>query len=153
MPLGNCFRHAALACAISTALVTTGFGPAAADAGFRKWIQDFYGTAAKSGITRKTYNAVFDGITDVDQQVIEKANYQPEFSSEIWEYLDARVTKFTVAKGQEMRQKYKRWLDVIERRDLAPGKPSSGKLTVSIWLAQDRRLLADQAPQGATEFA
>ncbi|MBX3528861.1 MAG: class I SAM-dependent methyltransferase, partial [Rhodoblastus sp.] len=44
-------------------------------------------------------------------------------------------------------------LDVIERRDLAPGKPSSGKLTVSIWLAQDRRLLADQAPQGATEFA
>ena len=116
MPLGNCFRHAALACAISTALVTTGFGPAAADAGFRKWIQDFYGTAAKSGITRKTYNAVFDGITDVDQQVIEKANYQPEFSSEIWDYLDARVTKFTVAKGQEMRQKYKRWLDVIERR-------------------------------------
>jgi len=44
-------------------------------------------------------------------------------------------------------------LDVIERRDLAPEKPSSGKLTVSIWLAQDRRLLADKAPQGATEFA
>ncbi len=44
-------------------------------------------------------------------------------------------------------------LDVIERRDLAPDKPSSGKLTVSIWLAQDRRLIADKAPQGATEFA
>jgi len=44
-------------------------------------------------------------------------------------------------------------LDVIERRDLAPAKPSSGKITVSIWLAQDRRLIADKTPQGATEFA
>lgn len=44
-------------------------------------------------------------------------------------------------------------LDVIERRDLAPAAPASGKLTVSIWLAQDRRLLADTAPRGATEFA
>ncbi len=44
-------------------------------------------------------------------------------------------------------------LDVIGRRDLAPKREASGKLTVSIWLAQDRRLIADKTPQGATEFA
>lgn len=44
-------------------------------------------------------------------------------------------------------------LDVLERRDLAPARPAPGKLIVSIWLAQDRRLLADKAPAGATEFA
>ena len=42
---------------------------------------------------------------------------------------------------------------MIDRRELAPAREASGKLTVSIWLAQDRRLLADKAPQGATEFA
>ena len=44
-------------------------------------------------------------------------------------------------------------LDVIDRRDLAPAREAAGKLTVSIWLAQDRRLIADKTPQGATEFA
>jgi ubiquinone/menaquinone biosynthesis C-methylase UbiE len=44
-------------------------------------------------------------------------------------------------------------LDVIERRDLAPARPQAGKLTVSIWLAQDRRIITDKAPRGATEFA
>ncbi|MFV0281228.1 MAG: ArsR/SmtB family transcription factor [Rhodoblastus sp.] len=43
-------------------------------------------------------------------------------------------------------------LDVISRRDLAPARAATGKLTVSIWLAQDRRIIADMAPQGATEF-
>jgi ubiquinone/menaquinone biosynthesis C-methylase UbiE len=44
-------------------------------------------------------------------------------------------------------------LDVIERRDLAPARGASHKLTVSIWLAQDRRIITDTAPRGATEFA
>ncbi len=44
-------------------------------------------------------------------------------------------------------------LDVIERRDLAPARGVKHKLTVSIWLAQDRRTITDIAPKGATEFA
>ena len=38
--------------------------------------------------------------------VIERANFQPEFTSKVWDYLDARVTKFTVSEGQELRVKY-----------------------------------------------
>lgn len=87
-----------------------------ADAGFRKWINGFYSTAAKNGISKKTYNSVFAGITKPDELVIERANFQPEFTSKVWDYLDARVTKFTVAEGQRLRKKYKKWLDIIEKR-------------------------------------
>ncbi len=44
-------------------------------------------------------------------------------------------------------------LDLVSTRHLAPGGTEAGKLTVSIWLAQDRRIQTDIAPRGATEFA
>lgn len=44
-------------------------------------------------------------------------------------------------------------LDLVDTRHLAPARGVSGKLTVSIWLAQDRRIPTDLAPGGATEFA
>ncbi|WP_075997380.1 lytic murein transglycosylase [Salaquimonas pukyongi] len=91
-------------------------GTAYADAGFRKWISDFYSVAAKNGISRNTYNSVFEGVRQIDPLVLERANYQPEFTSKVWDYLDARVTKFTIAEGQRLRRKYKRWFDVIEKR-------------------------------------
>jgi len=87
---------------------------AGADAGFRKWISDFYGVAAKNGITRQTYDAVFAGVTSPDPEVIRSANYQPEFKSKVWDYMDNRITKSAIEKGLEMKVKYKRWLDIIE---------------------------------------
>lgn len=44
-------------------------------------------------------------------------------------------------------------LDIIKHRHLSPPHDQSGKLTVSIWLAQDRRIQTDVAPPRATEFA
>lgn len=96
------------------------FGPlagvASADAGFQKWIRDFYGVAAKSGITRETYNAVFRGVKIPDPDVIKSANFQPEFKSKVWDYLDNRITDSAIEKGLEMKVQYKRWLDIIEKR-------------------------------------
>lgn len=43
-------------------------------------------------------------------------------------------------------------LDLVDTRNLSGGT-EAGKLTVSIWLAQDRRIQTDIAPRGATEFA
>ena len=100
--------------AIGLSVMLTGI--AHADAGFQKWISDFYSVAAKNGISRNTYNSVFNGVREIDPLVLERANYQPEFTSNIWDYLDARVTKFTVAEGQRLRVKYKRWFDAIEKR-------------------------------------
>ena len=87
---------------------------ARADAGFVKWINDFYTTAAQNGISKSTYTKAFSGITTPDPAVLEKARYQPEFKSDIWDYLDSRVNPYTVRIGREMLQKHGRTLAVLE---------------------------------------
>ncbi len=44
-------------------------------------------------------------------------------------------------------------LEVIGRRDLVPSKKDGGKLTVSLWLGRDRRVIADPIPLTNREFA
>jgi membrane-bound lytic murein transglycosylase B len=89
--------------------------PVRADQGFVDWINDFYPTAAKAGISRATYVKTFKGVTEPDPTVIEKANYQPEFKSRIWEYLDSRVNPYTVGIGKDMLRQHAATLNAIER--------------------------------------
>ena len=89
---------------------------ARADAGFKTWITKFYPVAAQSGITRSTYEKAFSGVSEPDQDVLEKAAYQPEFKSKIWDYLDSRVNPYTVKIGREMGVKYRTTLTGIERQ-------------------------------------
>lgn len=86
-----------------------------ADAGFQKWIRDFYPTAAAAGISAQTYNRAFAGIKDPDADVLRKAAYQPEFKSDIWDYLDSRVNPYTVKIGREMLAKHGRTLASLEK--------------------------------------
>lgn len=44
-------------------------------------------------------------------------------------------------------------LEMIERRDLVPDQNEGGKLTVSLWLGRDRRVIADPLPLTLGEFA
>jgi membrane-bound lytic murein transglycosylase B len=89
---------------------------AAADAGFRKWIADFYPVAAKRGIRKSTYNKAFKGVKTPDPEVLRKARFQPEFKEAAWSYVDTRVHASTVERGQALSRKYDRTLDAIERR-------------------------------------
>ena len=102
--------------AVLAANVIIGPNEAYADAGFRKWINSFQSVAAKHGIKRSTYNAVFKNIRDIDPEVLKKARYQPEFVSKVWDYLDSRVTSWTIETGQEKRIELKSWLDLIESK-------------------------------------
>ncbi|OHV75460.1 lytic murein transglycosylase [Ensifer sp. LCM 4579] len=106
------FRHIAAALVIAAA---SGASPARADSGFQNWINDFYATAAKNGISRETYRQAFAGVTTPDPTVIEKANHQPEFEHKIWEYIDSRVNPYTKRIGQEMAARHARTLAAIER--------------------------------------
>ena len=101
---------------LCAALLGTTIGPSHADAGFRNWIKGFYATAAKQGITAKTYNAVFAGVNSPDPAVIKSANYQPEFKSKIWDYMDNRITESALETGLEMKAKYSKWLNLIEQK-------------------------------------
>ncbi|ASY70440.1 lytic transglycosylase [Sinorhizobium fredii USDA 205] len=106
------FRHIAAALVVAAAL---GPSTARADQGFQNWINSFYATAAKSGISQATYRKAFAGVKTPDPAVIEKANYQPEFKHKIWEYIDSRVNPYTRRIGQEMAAKHTRTLDAVER--------------------------------------
>jgi membrane-bound lytic murein transglycosylase B len=88
---------------------------ARADAGFKTWVANFYSTAAKSGISRSTYDRAFAGISGPDQEVLRKADYQPEFKSKIWDYLDSRVNPYTVKIGREMAARHGATLNAVER--------------------------------------
>ena len=87
-----------------------------ADAGFMKWIQDFYPVAAESGISRNTYDTVFAGVESPDPTVLKAARYQPEFIAPVWDYLDNRITEGAIRQGQMLAESYKNWLDIIESR-------------------------------------
>ena len=98
--------------AVFLALAPTG---ALADARFEKWIRAFYPEAARAGITSQTYNAAFSGITNPDPDVLQKAQYQPEFTTQIWDYLDSRVNPYTVKMGKDAEAKNMRSLQNIEK--------------------------------------
>lgn len=109
-------HHPSLLGALTLTIATSMMPVAAhADAGFKKWINGFYTTAAKSGISQKTYNQAFAGVSEPDPDVLEKARYQPEFKSQIWDYLDSRVNPYTVRIGREMLAKHGRTLAALEK--------------------------------------
>lgn len=88
----------------------------AADGGFRQWLDDFYVVVAKEGISRATWNAAFTGVTEPDPLVLEKANFQPEFTTEIWDYLDSRVNPLAVDKGRKMAKVHASTLAAVEQK-------------------------------------
>lgn len=90
--------------------------PARGDPGFRKWIAEFCAAAVAQGITRETCDAAFAGIEAPDARVLRKARYQPEFTLEIWDYLDPRVNRRTVERGEQMAERYATVLEAVERR-------------------------------------
>lgn len=101
--------------AIATMMVATSAIDARADTGFKSWVSKFYQTAAASGINRSTYDKAFAGISGPDKDVLDKASYQPEFKSQIWDYLDSRVNPYTVRIGREMLARHGRTLNSIEK--------------------------------------
>ncbi len=89
---------------------------AAADTEFSRWIDGLYPEAKQEGISRITWETAFTGVTEVDAGVLEKANYQPEFTTEIWDYLDARINRLSLGKGEKMGKYYARTLADVEQK-------------------------------------
>ena len=106
-------KHALLAAGLSLALGCVA-GPASADAGFRNWVSEFRSVAAKNGVSRQTFDRAFQGVTEPDPEVLEKARFQPEFKAPVWDYFDNRVQEQSITQGRAMARKWKPWLDKIE---------------------------------------
>ena len=90
--------------------------PGKTDDAFKNWLESFFPTAKEQGITRKVWEDTFADVQGIDEKVLKKANYQPEFSTEIWDYIDARVNILSVERGEKMGRYYARTLSSIEKR-------------------------------------
>jgi membrane-bound lytic murein transglycosylase B len=94
------------------------FPPAsgAAQTAFKQWLDDFRPVAGQQGVNQATWERAFAGIAEVDGRVLEKASYQPEFTTEIWDYLDGRVNPISIAGGQRMDRIHDRTLTEVSRK-------------------------------------
>ena len=86
-----------------------------ADAGFNKFLRDFWPTAQSYGIKSDVYNRVFTGMNP-DDDTLRLMNKQSEFVKPIWEYLDSAVSDTRVTRGKELLVQYRDVLTAIEAR-------------------------------------
>ncbi len=69
---------------------------------FAAWLDQFRPVAGQQGVRQATWDKAFAGISVLDAKVLEKANYQPEFTTKIWDYIDGRVNPISITRGQQM---------------------------------------------------
>jgi len=102
---------------VATALFIAGLAfPAQAQsqAGFQRWVANFWPNARAAGISRSTYEQGFRGV-GLDPAVLEKARYQPEFVRPLWDYVDSAVSEKRLENGKAKLREYSRLLDALER--------------------------------------
>lgn len=107
------FRAVLLGLALGAALP----GAAMADARFDAFVARLKPEAMRAGVSSATYDRAFRGLT-LDQEAIEKSQYQPEFKQTMAQYVDTRVSDTRIANGQ---QDYRQWADTLARVERATG--------------------------------
>ena len=92
-------------------------GPARADAKFEAFIEKTLWPRAKAaGISRKLFNAGFEGITEPDPAVLKLAANPPEFTSTTSQYLSKAVTPIRIETGQTKKAEEEKLLAAIEKK-------------------------------------
>jgi len=77
--------------------------PARADQKFVAFIQSLWPSAKAAGITRKTFDRAFAGITEPDPVALKLANNQPELTATTSAYLAKAVTQARIDAAKEMK--------------------------------------------------
>ena len=94
---------------------------------FQQCIANLRNQAISSGVSGSSYDRYTQNLTP-DYSVIEKLNYQPEFSTPIWDYLSGLVDEERVQLG---RQKLAQHREVLNRVAAAYGVPA--ETVVAVW--------------------
>lgn len=80
-----------------------------------KCVEGLWPSAKSAGVTRATFDRAFQGFTP-DPEVIEQANYQPEYVKPIGEYIDRAVSEKRVATGKQKLAEYQDLVAGLEKR-------------------------------------
>lgn len=94
---------------------------------FQNCLANLKSQALARGISAATYDRYTQNLTP-DYSVIEKLNYQPEFSTPIWDYLSGLVDEERVTLG---RQKLQQHREVLNRVAAAYAVPA--ETVVAVW--------------------
>ena len=84
------------------------------EAEFENWKQAFKQEALEQGIKASVFEKALDPIK-FDPQVIKFDSDQPEFTRNIWDYIDRATSKKRIKKGRVLLKKYRKLLDKIEK--------------------------------------
>ena len=94
---------------------------------FQSCIANLRSQAISSGVSGSTYDRYTQNLTP-DYSVIEKLNYQPEFSTPIWDYLSGLVDEERVQLGQQKLAQHRAVLNSVAA---AYGVPA--ETVVAVW--------------------
>lgn len=108
-------RRAALIGALSAAAGVTFALPAwAKPAGFERWVAVFRARAIARGISAATYDRVMNAVTP-DTSVYALQRAQPEFTEQMWQYINRRCSDWRVRTGKERAREHAPLLARLEK--------------------------------------
>ena len=115
-PLVSATRRACISLALgATASLALG-GPslAAQSPAFARWVAGFRARAIGRGISEATYDRVMNSLTP-DASVLAEYRAQPEFTEEVWQYINRRCSDWRVITGKQCAKDYAGLLARIEK--------------------------------------
>ena len=110
--------------ATTTAPVT---GSYMSTSSFQGCLANLRSQAIASGVSGSTYDRYTQNLSP-DYSVIDKLNYQPEFSTPIWDYLSGLVDNERVQAGQQKLAQHRVVLNRVEQTDGVPAET-----VVAVW--------------------
>ncbi|WP_089606348.1 lytic murein transglycosylase [Acinetobacter piscicola] len=110
-----------------TTITTTSNPTFSPNSNFQSCLANLRSQAMASGVSGSTYDR-YTANLNPDYSVISKLDYQPEFSTPIWDYLSGLVDDERVAKGRQMLAQHR---DVLNRVATAYGVPA--ETVVAVW--------------------
>ena len=86
---------------------------AAQSPGFARWVAGFRDHALRRGVSAQTYDRVMGAVTP-DTSVYELQRKQPEFTEQMWQYINRRCSDWRVTTGKQRAKEYAGLLARIE---------------------------------------
>ncbi len=120
IPIPHLNRRTLMAGALGTAaslglsLALAGPALAAQSPAFAHWVAAFRARAVKRGISEATYNRVMNAVTP-DTSVYALQRSQPEFTEQMWQYINRRCSDWRVITGKERAKEYAGVLARVEK--------------------------------------
>ena len=106
-------RRAFIATVLGASVHFAWSGNAFAATGFAAWVDSFRPRAIKRGISEATYDRVMKAVTP-DTSVYELQRAQPEFTEQMWQYINRRCSEWRVNTGKERAKEHETLLKRIE---------------------------------------